>query len=142
LLREKDAKDELAPRLNQLGRAALAHGDVARAARFFQESLVLCADTHDEPGIATSLENLARVVAARGPAPAALSLLAAADARRRAHSLRCSAGDRDAFDRAVVAVRAQLNGATADAVWSDGATMTLEQAIARAREQFIDLSAM
>jgi predicted ATPase/class 3 adenylate cyclase len=142
LLREKDAKDELAPRLNQLGRAALAHGDVARAARFFQESLLLSADTHDEPGIATSLENLARVVAARGPAPAALSLLAAADARRRAHSLRCSASDRDAFDRAVVAVRAQLDGATADTVWSDGATMTLEQAIARAREQFTDLSAM
>jgi tetratricopeptide (TPR) repeat protein len=33
LLREKDAKDELAARLNQLGGAALAHRDVARAAR-------------------------------------------------------------------------------------------------------------
>jgi len=142
LLREMDAKGELSPRLNQLGGAALAHGDVARAARFFQESLVLCAETHDEPGIATSLENLARVVAARGPATAALSLLAVADARRRAHNLQCSTSDRDAFDRAVGALRAQLDGATADAVWSGSATMTLEQAIARAREQFTNLSAM
>ncbi|MDO8474641.1 MAG: tetratricopeptide repeat protein [Candidatus Rokubacteria bacterium] len=142
LLREKDAKDELAPRLNQLGGAALAHGDVARAARFFQDSLALYAETHDEPGIATSLENLAGAVAARGRAPAALSLLAAADARRRAHSLGCSASDRGTFDRAVVAARAQLDAATADAVWSEGAAMTLEQAIARAREQFTDLPAM
>ena len=142
LLREADAKGELSLRLNQLGGAALARGDAARAARFLQESLALCAEVHDEPGIATSLLNLARLVAARGRASAALSLLAAADARRRAHSLGCSAGDRDAFDRAVAAARAQLNGATADAIWSDGATMTLEQAIARAREQFSDLPSM
>jgi len=69
-------------------------------------------------------------------------LLAAADARRRAHSLVSSASDRDAFDRAAAAARAQLDGTTADAVWLDGATMTLEQAIARAHEQFTDLPAM
>jgi predicted ATPase/class 3 adenylate cyclase len=141
LLREADAKGELGPRLNQLGGAALAHGDMARAARFFQDSLALYADTHDEPGIAMSLQNLARGVAARGRAPAALSLLAAADALRRAHNLGCSASDRDAFNRAVAAARAQLDRATAAAVWSDGATMTLEQAIAHARDQFTDLPA-
>ena len=139
LLREADAKGELAPRLNQLGAAALAHGDVPRAARFLLEGLALCADAHDEPGIVTSLENLARVVAARGHAPAALSLLAAADARRPAHALRGSVADRDTRDRAIAAVRTQLDVATADAVWSDGAMMTLEQAIARARAQFTDL---
>jgi tetratricopeptide (TPR) repeat protein len=70
LLREADAKGELAPRLNQLGRAALAHGDLARAASFFQDSLALYAETHDDLGTATTLENLARVDAARGGASA------------------------------------------------------------------------
>jgi uncharacterized 2Fe-2S/4Fe-4S cluster protein (DUF4445 family) len=88
------------------------------------------------------LPYLARVVAAHGRASAALSSLAAADARRRAHSLGCTAGDRDAFDRAVAAARTQLDEATADAIWSDGATATLDQAIARPRGQFIDLSSM
>jgi predicted ATPase/class 3 adenylate cyclase len=141
LLREADAKGELAPRLNQLGGAALAHGDVARAARFFQESLALSAETHHEPGIATSLENLARVAAARGRAPAVLRLLAAADARRRVYGLGCSAADSDACDRAIATARAQLDVATADAAWSDGASMTLEQAIAHARQQLTDLPA-
>ncbi len=142
LLREADAKGELAPRLNQLGGAALAHGDVARAARFFQESLALSAETHHEPGIATSLENLARVAAARRRAPAVLRLLAAAAARRRAHGLGCSAADRDACDHAIAAARAQLDVATADAVWSDGAAMTLEQVITHAREEVTDLPVM
>lgn len=66
LLREADAKGELAPRLNQLGQAALAHGDLPRAARFFRDSLALYAETHDNPGIAATIETLARVDAKRG----------------------------------------------------------------------------
>ncbi len=61
LLREAGAKGELAPRLGQLGAAALAHGDVARAARFFEQSLALYSETHAQQGIATSREGLARV---------------------------------------------------------------------------------
>jgi predicted ATPase/class 3 adenylate cyclase len=135
LLLEADAKGELTPRLNQLGAAALAHGDVARAARFFGQSLELYSETHDELGIATSLESLATAVAARGRAPSILRFLAAADARRRMYDLGYTAADRDACDRAIATARAQLDVATADAAWSDGASMTLDQAIALAREQ-------
>ncbi len=139
LVREADAKGELGPRLNQLGEAALAHGDVARAARFFQESLAVYAETRDEPGIAASLENLARVVAACGRAAAVVRLLAAADARRRAHGFECAAATRAACDRAIAAARAQLDVAIADTAWSDGAAMTVEQAITYAREEAADL---
>jgi len=139
LVREADAKGELGPRLNQLGEAALAHGDVGRAARFFQESLALYAETRDEPGIATSLENLARAVAARGRAAAVLRLLAAADVRRRAYGSERVAAVRDACDRAITAARAQLDVATADGFWSDGAAMTVEQVIAYAREEAADV---
>jgi hypothetical protein len=41
-----------------------------------------------------------------------------------------------------IAARAQLDVATADAVWSDGAAMTLEQAITHARAEVTDLPAM
>jgi predicted ATPase/class 3 adenylate cyclase len=139
LLLEADAKGELAPRLNQLGAAALAHGDVARAARFFEESLAFYSETHDELGIATSLESLAMAVATCGRAPSVLRLLAAAAARRRAHGLEGSAANPDARDRAIATARAQLDVATADAAWSDGATMTLEQAITHARAEVVDL---
>src|SRR5882724_2523340 len=87
LLRATDAKGELALRLHQLGRVALRHGDVGRAARCFHESLILRAEAQDAPGIATSLEDLARVADARGRAPAVLRLLAAADVWRRARGL-------------------------------------------------------
>jgi predicted ATPase/class 3 adenylate cyclase len=139
LLRETDAKGELAPRLNHLGGAALAHGDLARAAGCFHESLTLYAEAHDELGTAASLENLARVAAARGRAPAVLKLLAAAEARRRAQGLEYSAANREVCDRAIAAARAELDGATADAAWSDGTTMTVEQAITHAGEEIADL---
>jgi hypothetical protein len=63
-------------------------------------------------------------------------------ARRRAHGLGCSAADRDACDHAIATARAQLDVATAGAVWSDGAAMTLEQAITHTREEVTDLPAM
>ena len=139
LLREVGAKGELAARLNQLGGAALAHGDLARAAALTQESLTLYAETPDTPGIATSLETLARVSAEHGRAPAVLRLLAAADALRRAQGLEGSAADREACDRAIGVARAQLDVETAAAAWSDGAAMTLEQAITYARAETMDV---
>jgi non-specific serine/threonine protein kinase len=142
LLRATDAKGELALRLHQLGRAALGHGDVERAARRFHESLTLWAEAQDAPGIATSLEDLARVADARGRAPAVVRLVAAADAWRRARGLPCPDADREACDRAIASARARLDAATVEAAWLEGATMTLEQAIAHAREQVSDLPAM
>ena len=50
-----------------------------------------------------------------------------------------SDANRDARHRAIDAARRQLGAATADATWSDGATMTLEQALAYAREQVAPL---
>jgi tetratricopeptide (TPR) repeat protein len=141
LLREADAKGELARRLNELGRPALTYGDVARAARLFQESLELFAEAHDNPGIITNLVDLARVAAARGHASVVIRLLAAVDAQRRAGGLPCPDADRDACDRAVAAARGQLDAATCDAAWSEGAAMTPEEAVSHARARVGDLQA-
>jgi predicted ATPase/class 3 adenylate cyclase/tetratricopeptide (TPR) repeat protein len=141
LLREADAKGELALRLNELGRAALTHGDVARAACLFHESLELCAEAHDTPGIVTTLADLARVAAAHGHPSVVVRLLGAVDAQRRAGALPCPDGDRDVCDQTAATARAQLNAATGDAAWSEGAAMTLEQAVAHARALVGDLPA-
>jgi predicted ATPase/class 3 adenylate cyclase len=141
LMRDTDAKGQLAPRLNELSRAALTHGDVARAARLCLESLALFAGAHDDPGIATSLVELARVAAARGHPMVVMRLLAAADARRRACGVPWPDTDREACDRAAATARAQLDATAGEAAWSEGAAMTLEQAIAHARAQLGDLLA-
>jgi predicted ATPase len=123
----RDAKGELAPRLNQIGRAALGHGDAARAAHLFQDSLALYAEADDGPGIAASLMALASAAAARGQRATLVRLVAAADALCRARDLPCPDADRDACDRAVAAVRAELDAGAFDTAWAEGAAMTLGQ---------------
>ena len=139
LLRASDGKGELALRLDQLGRAALGHGDVGRATRCFHESLTLWVEAQDAPGIATSLEALATVASARGRAPAVVRLLAAVRTWRCAQGLPEPEADREACDRALASARAQLDPTAVEAAWSEGATMTLEQAIVLARAQVTDL---
>jgi len=131
ILRATSAKGELAVRLDQLASLALEHGDVARAGRCCDESLVLRAETKDPVGIATGLDAAALIVEARGRTLPALGLRAAALAWRRANGLpRPTVGaEHDSIP--------SLSEPEA-AAWSAGSTMTIEQAIAHAREQLTD----
>lgn len=104
-----------------------------------QESLGLFAGAHDNLGIISNVADLARVAAARGHPSVVIRLLAAVDALSRAGALPCPDADRNACDRAVAAARGQLDAATGDAAWSEGAAMTLEQTVAHARTQVGDL---
>ena len=140
LLRGADAKGELAPGLALLGRASLAHGDVARALRLLDQSLTLHAELRDERGAATSLESLARLASAGGRPEAALTLLAAAYGRRHAAGPEAASPDRAARDHAVAGARAQLDAATAAAAWSTGTGMSLDQVVAYAKEQLASLA--
>ena len=139
LLREADAKGELAPGLAQLGQAALAQGDIARSARLLGQALELYAELGNERGVLTSLEAVGRLAAASGRAAAGLSLLAASDLLRHGAGIPSSAADRNARERAVMTARARLDVTTADAAWSTGIGMTLEKAIAYAAEQVASL---
>jgi hypothetical protein len=105
----------------------------------FQESLSLFPEAHDNPGIVTTLADLARVAGAWGDPSVVVRLLAVVDARRRAGGLPFSEADHEACDRAVAAARVQLDAATGDAAWSEGAAMTLEQAVAHARGRIGEL---
>jgi hypothetical protein len=91
-------------------------------------------------GIITNLADLARVAAARGHPSVVIRLLAAVDALRRAGSLPFPDADRNACDRALAAARGQLDAATCEAAWSEGAAMTIERAVAHARTQVGDFS--
>ena len=67
-------------------------------------------------------------------------LLAAADTWRRVRGVPRPDADREVCDRAIASARAQLDAATVEAAWAEGAAMTLEQAIAHAHEQLSDSS--
>ena len=82
---------------------------------------------------------MAGLAAASGRAAAGLSLLAASDLICHGAGIPSSAADRNARERAVMTIRARLDGTTADAAWSTGNGMTLEKAIAYAAEQLASL---
>jgi class 3 adenylate cyclase len=83
----------------------------------------------------TSLEDLARVADGRGQALAALRVLAAAAAWRRARGVPRPDADPATCDRAIASARSRLDEAAADAAWSEGTALTLEQAIGHARAE-------
>jgi predicted ATPase/class 3 adenylate cyclase len=132
LLRASDAKGELAARLEQLGRVALEHGNVDRAARYLVDSVALAAETQDVAAVASGLSQLARVAVARGRPLTDARLQAAADAWRRAHGLGGAGAPTVA-----AAGGPPAHGVDADALlaaWAEGTAMTLDQAIAAGRE--------
>jgi hypothetical protein len=107
LLREADAKGELMPGLARLGQAALARGDLARAALLLGQGPELSIELGDKRGIVTILEGVTGLVAARGGAAVGLSLFAAADVMCHASRLVSSTANGDARDRAVATARAR-----------------------------------
>jgi hypothetical protein len=138
LLRATDARGELATRLDEIAMVALEQGLIARARASLQEALVLRAEAKDASGIAMTLERLARLVAAEGRTTAAVRLLAAVDVWRRREGVPGPQRDREAGGRVVAQIRAQLPGGDFEAASSAGTALTLEQAVAYAREQLSD----
>ncbi len=141
LLRAADARSELAPGVAQLAQAALDAGDATRAAGLLDEGLTLYVKLQDERGVLASLERVAQLAAAHGRFAAALTLMAATEVWRRASRLPAPVADSDVRRRVVEAARARLDAATGSAAWSTGASQTVDEAIAYAREQLASLAA-
>ena len=72
------------------------------------------------------------------PLAAAVRLLAAVDTWRRREGVQGPQRDREAGGRVVAQIRAQLPGGDFEAAQSAGTALTLEQAVAYAREQLSD----
>jgi DNA-binding NarL/FixJ family response regulator len=112
---------------------ALYHGDADRAWEIYEQSLALFAAFRDPLNTADVLAGFAAVAAARGDWERAVRWLAAAQAE--CDSIGASVVTHEAqFRRTVAAAQRALDPAAYAAAWATGRTLTLDQALAEARE--------
>ena len=116
--------------LDNLGMAVWQRGDCERATAIHARCLRLAHAAGDFREIALAIERLAAIAQACGQPERAARLFGAAEALRQARGAPVEVLDRAEYDRAVAAVRAQLDEATRNAAWREGGVMSLEQAVA------------
>jgi tetratricopeptide (TPR) repeat protein len=126
-------KRNIASTLHNLGYVALHQRDHQKAAGNFRESLALFQEQDDKKGVAECLEGLAGVLAIQGGTIQAATLFGAAEAAREALGVKLWPANRIAHDEHVSLARANSDPATFEAAWTEGRSMTLEQAVAFAR---------
>ncbi|HSH77715.1 MAG TPA: tetratricopeptide repeat protein [Herpetosiphonaceae bacterium] len=132
--RDLGMQADTASALHNLGYAVLSQGDVTRARSLFAQSLALQQSQDNGAGIAEGLAGLAAVAATEHRAEQAARLFGAVDALRENLGGVLWPAERHEWERYVPATRAQLDDATFEAAWAEGRAMSLEHAIAYARE--------
>ena len=129
LFREMGVRSPIAGVLNVLGLIARDQGMYERAASLLMESYRAFQEMGSSGAVAYTLEGLAGLAAAQGQPKRAARLAGAAEALREALDCPMPASDRPRYERYIAAARAQLDVATFAAAWSNGRTMTAEQAV-------------
>jgi predicted ATPase/DNA-binding SARP family transcriptional activator len=137
LYQEMENTASVAMALYNLGTALLARGESRRAQSYFAESLSLQQTVMDKDGLAGALEGIAAAVVVQKQdleiSEWAARLLGAAAALRAAIGAPILPVMQTFYDRAVATVRATLDEETFVTVWAEGQTLSLEQAIAAAK---------
>jgi predicted ATPase/DNA-binding CsgD family transcriptional regulator len=131
----RDEEHQLAWTLSLLGKVAAVQGDYPAARALYEESLQSLVHVQAANSnmffldIATVLEGLAAVVAAQGDLPWAVRLWGATEALRETRSTPLPPVYRTDYERSVMAARTQLGEEAFAAAWSQGRTLTPEQAL-------------
>jgi DNA-binding CsgD family transcriptional regulator len=130
--RAQGYRRETAESLAALGQVAAVQQDYATALARYEEGLLLARKLDSKGNVASCLEGLARVRAAQGQGELALSarLWGAAEALREAIGAPLPPVYRRDYERSVTAARTHLGEKAFAAAWSQGRTMTPEQALA------------
>jgi predicted ATPase/DNA-binding SARP family transcriptional activator/DNA-binding CsgD family transcriptional regulator len=115
--------------LNNLGLVALCRGDYAQAAKLSTESLKLSEELLDHQVVTWSLDALAAVCGQQGYVGRAARLWGAAEVLREASGFSQPPDDKRVLEPFLEDARSRLDGATFQAAWEEGRTMTEEQAI-------------
>jgi predicted ATPase/DNA-binding CsgD family transcriptional regulator len=115
--------------LANLGVAYLRRGDIDQAEHTSCESLVIRHAMGDKEGIATSLEKLAEVAVARRQAERAVRLWAAGAAVRDAIGAPLAPAERASYDVVITTTRSSLTADRVAALWAEGRTLAVEQAV-------------
>jgi non-specific serine/threonine protein kinase len=122
-------KSLLADPFRRMAHVALHQGDWQKATVLCQESLDLNLEVGHKQGIAACLAGLAEIAAARGHTIRAAQLFGAVGALLDETATLLLPADRTEYHRNVASTRAQLSEAAFEAAWTEGAAMTLGQAI-------------
>jgi predicted ATPase/DNA-binding SARP family transcriptional activator/DNA-binding CsgD family transcriptional regulator len=117
---------------HNLAHARVHLGELDEAARLFAESLQAALEFGNRSAAAAALVGLGCVAAARGWAARAIRILAAAQAEFDATGNRLDPADAAERDRALDSVRALIDDATFERLWSDGATFPLDRIVQEA----------
>jgi predicted ATPase/DNA-binding XRE family transcriptional regulator len=120
--------------LINLGGVAYKRGDYPRALARYHEALDLLESMPNKYSLAHMLEDIGATVGALGDPSRSARLFGAADALRRTLRTPVFPSQLHDHERAIADVRAVLGDDAFDAQWRIGASITLERAIAEARE--------
>jgi len=118
--------------LGALADVDLAEGDLGDARAAYGESACVARDIGDRLAAAVALEGLARVAIGSERHALATRLFGAADALREALGSPLPPDGRQACDRNLAGVRADLGNEDFGAAWTRGRAMTLDEAIREA----------
>ncbi|HEV2130120.1 MAG TPA: tetratricopeptide repeat protein, partial [Longimicrobiaceae bacterium] len=121
--------------LLSLGDLARRQGDLQEARAWLRESLRIAWDTGHLELATDGLAALAQVIAAARAGERAARLFGAVEARFAAIGSHVQGPNRPEYDRDLAAARAQLDEATWERLYREGAALTLEEAITYALEE-------
>lgn len=120
--------------LHRLGEVKLGQGEYSAAGNLLNESLIISNDVGFKYGIACSTEGLASIAAGMGQAARAILLAGGTCALRQAIGAPLSAVDQARLEQMLAPARKLLGEEAAEAVWSKGLNLTIEQIVAEAQE--------
>jgi tetratricopeptide (TPR) repeat protein len=129
LLREAQDYPFLAVPLRRIGQLAMSHGDLIKASAFIKESLQHNWKVHDYRGTGACLAALADLSSAQGEIERAVKLLGVADAILEFIRTPFLAFDQQCYEDHVRKLRDEIDPPTFMKAWTDGHSMTIEQAV-------------
>jgi predicted ATPase len=135
LLREADSNEWAEMVLIYTGYIALAQDDIKRAAACFRECLTLWQIAGDPSFLPIMLAGMAEVAKVQKKPQRAGQLFGAAVQFEELTTYGRPPSERIDYERFVAAARSQLADPTFAAAWAEGQAMTLEQAVALAKEE-------
>ena len=134
LSRDVGAKLRLSDALYVRALAGIELDEAARSSELLQERLFLCREIGDRLGVAEVLDAVGILSHRAGDLPRAVRMLAASNALRQTLGARQYAFERSRSIDVVAAARSQLDAARIEAARSEGASMSLDEAIQAASE--------
>lgn len=129
LARELSAKLHAGCDLLNLGYVAVHKGNYHSARQYFRECVTIHQEEKLDWGIATAVEGFASLAAMQGKAESAARLLGAIESYSILDGVMSTPADRIEHERTLAAVQTRLDQNTFDVAWTEGTTMTLEQAV-------------